>query len=294
MNATDGDTAMAHCASCGKSGDDLKLKACTACKLVKYCGVACQRAHRPRHKRECRKRAAELRDEALFAEPPPREECPICFLMLPLNVTETMYYPCCGKVVCMGCCLAAGQEGHEKCPFCREWNSGKIGVLEKLKARADKGDAMAIFKLGLHYMDGDFGLQRDSQRAFELRLQAGKLGCADGYNTIAFSYFNGDVVEQDTNKAGHYWELAAMGGHAKSRYILGVEEMEAGNYERAIRHWMIAAGSGEDDSLGSIRNCYSDKLVTKDIFEKALRAHQKSTNEMKSDQRDKAVAYLQL
>jgi len=43
------------CASCGKTGaDDVKLKICTACKLVKYCSVECQKNHRPQHKKACK------------------------------------------------------------------------------------------------------------------------------------------------------------------------------------------------------------------------------------------------
>eukprot|EP00571_Detonula_confervacea_P011869 CAMPEP_0172303550 /NCGR_PEP_ID=MMETSP1058-20130122/5081_1 /TAXON_ID=83371 /ORGANISM="Detonula confervacea, Strain CCMP 353" /LENGTH=179 /DNA_ID=CAMNT_0013014413 /DNA_START=179 /DNA_END=718 /DNA_ORIENTATION=+ len=49
---------MSQCAACGKEGDSLKI--CTACRLVKYCNVACQKAHRKNHKRECKKRAAEI------------------------------------------------------------------------------------------------------------------------------------------------------------------------------------------------------------------------------------------
>ena len=49
------------CANCGKQGSDTKLKDCTACRLVKYCGVECQKAHRKQHKKTCKKRAAELK-----------------------------------------------------------------------------------------------------------------------------------------------------------------------------------------------------------------------------------------
>ena len=46
------------CANCGKHGDDtVKLKDCTACRLVKYCGVDCQKAHRKQHKKACKKRS---------------------------------------------------------------------------------------------------------------------------------------------------------------------------------------------------------------------------------------------
>ena len=66
------------CAACGVEGGD-SLKACTACFMVKYCNRQCQIAHRKQHKKECKKRAAEIYDEQLFKEVKP-DECPICFL----------------------------------------------------------------------------------------------------------------------------------------------------------------------------------------------------------------------
>ena len=48
------------CANCGKHrSDTVKLKDCTACRLIKYCGVECQKAHRKIHKKACKKRSAE-------------------------------------------------------------------------------------------------------------------------------------------------------------------------------------------------------------------------------------------
>ena len=70
--ATNKDNDVSVCANCGKEGTD--LKSCTACKLVKYCNRDCQIAHRPQHKKECRKRVAELHDEKLFKQPPPEED----------------------------------------------------------------------------------------------------------------------------------------------------------------------------------------------------------------------------
>ena len=69
------------CAACGKKEDeDNNLKACTACKMVKYCNRDCQIAHRRQHKKACKKRAAAVQEEALFEQPPPNEDCPVCFL----------------------------------------------------------------------------------------------------------------------------------------------------------------------------------------------------------------------
>jgi len=91
------DDIMPKCEASGKGGDD--LKGCTACKLVKYCDASCQRAHWPKHKKECKKRASELHDEALFKKPPPRDECDICMLTLPMHPSEQKYQPCCGKLL---------------------------------------------------------------------------------------------------------------------------------------------------------------------------------------------------
>ena len=87
--AVDGDEA---CANCGKQGSDVvKLKNCTACRLVKYCGVDCQKAHRKQHKKACKQRAAELRDEQLYSQGLERHQgdfCPICTLPTPLPMDE--------------------------------------------------------------------------------------------------------------------------------------------------------------------------------------------------------------
>ena len=98
------DIVLSVCANCGKEGSN--LKSCAACKLVKYCSRDCQQAHRPQHKRECKKRAAELHDEKLFKQPPPKEDCPICFIRLPMLKTGCRYMTCCGKDICSGCAHA--------------------------------------------------------------------------------------------------------------------------------------------------------------------------------------------
>ena len=90
------------CANCGKDGGN-GLKACTACKLVKYCNRNCQIAHRSKHKKACRKRASALHDIELFKQLPPNEDCPICLLPLPLLGSGIVYKSCCGKIICCGC-----------------------------------------------------------------------------------------------------------------------------------------------------------------------------------------------
>ena len=98
---------MKSCANCGKgeeaSGD---LKACTACKSVKYCNRECQIVHRPQHKKACKKRAAELHDEELFEQPVLNEDCPVCMIPLP-SLEPGSKYQVCAEIIIMlyGCIL---------------------------------------------------------------------------------------------------------------------------------------------------------------------------------------------
>ena len=103
----------------------------------------------------------------------------------------------------------------------------------------------------------------------------------------------GDGVEQDEKKAKHYWKLAAMEGDTDARHNLGCfEELEAGNMDRALKHFMIAAGGGHTASLEAVKQMYKDREATKDDYAKALRAYQENLVEIKSPQRDEAAAFI--
>ena len=93
--------------------------------------------------------------------------------------------------------------------------------------------------------------------------------------------------------ANHYYELAAMGGNASSRYNIGSSEYRVGNIERALKHQMIAVGSGYSVSLSAIQRMYKDREATKDDYAKALRAYQAYLGEIKSVQRDEAAAAIE-
>ena len=244
------------------------------------------------HKKECKKRAAELRDETLFKQPPPNEECPICLLPLPLEGEKYNFQACCGKELCRGCCYAVEQaSGSRVCPFCRTpGHNSDEEYIARLKERVEANDAKAMCNLGFYYADGRMGLPQDCNKAMEILLRAGELGDAMAYCKIGIIYFIGQGVEKDTKKAKHYYELAAMEGDIMSRQGLACIEYDAGNVARALKHFMIAAGAGYDNSLNTIQEFFMNGLATKDDFEKALRAHKDAADEMKSDQRDAADA----
>ena len=285
------------CANCGKDEDDsIKLKTCTACKMVKYCSRDCQITHRPQHKKECKKRAKELHDEKLFEEPPPLEDCPICMIRLPSLKAGGVYMDCCGKVICSGCIYAfqsrATKEEDNKCPFCRtpppesdeEW-------VKRNRKRMDMNDPRAIYNLGCCFYQGDNGLPQNYAKALELWQRAGELGGADGYHGIGNAYKEGNGVERNETKAEHYWELAAMGGDGEARHNLGVGEIQKGNINRALKHWMIAVRDGNAQSLESIKNTCEFGFTTKDTYSKALQSYQAYLDEIKTAQRDEAALF---
>ena len=119
------DDSADACANCGNEPSDaVKLKNCTACRLVKYCGVGCQKAHRKQHRKACKLRAAELKDEKLYGqghERPENDFCPICTLPIPFPVNKcSSQSMCCMKRVCDGCEMSAEKRGMRKtCLFCR-------------------------------------------------------------------------------------------------------------------------------------------------------------------------------
>ena len=85
-------TIIVCCTECGNDGG-VSLKVCKACMQVRYCSADCQKNHWPKHKKDCKIRAAELRDEALFKDPPAQEDCSICFLPKPFNLLSCISLP---------------------------------------------------------------------------------------------------------------------------------------------------------------------------------------------------------
>ena len=267
--------------------------------MVKYCNAACKKKHRSKHKKACERRVAELHDEALFKEPPAQEDCPICFLPLPIDTAQITFSSCCGKLICNGCILAIAKEVRgrgkvELCAFCREPNPGSSEEeIQQIKKLMDAGNAYAFYKLaGIYsYADGEMGMPQDFAKAHELFLRAGELGCAEGYYNLGHSYDYGMGVEVDKKKATYFYELAAMNGSVNARHNLGCLEWNdsrAGNYYRACKHFILSARAGDKESLDSVKDGFMNRYVTKDEYANTLRAYQQRHDEMKSEDRDKA------
>ena len=286
------------CASCGIAGvDDVKLKDCDDCDLVKYCSDECRMDHRPQHEEECKKRAAELRDEILFKQPEGTHlgDCPICCLPVSNDPSKSILMGCCSKYICKGCDFANTRrevEGRlqQRCPFCRnalpkteEENN------ELVMKRIEANDPVALCQIGsTKYYEGDY------TASFEYFTRAAALGNAEAHYGLSILYGDGKGVEKDEKKYVHHLEEAAIGGHPGARYNLGSKEERHDRMDRAVKHLIIAAKLGYDTSLESAKSLYKAGLMSKEDFAAALRGHKAAIDATKSPQREEAAAFEKL
>ena len=354
-----GDGQAGVCTNCGRSSDGaggfVKLKNCTACRLVKYCGVECQKAHRKQHKKACKRRAAELKDEtsnrvlpltgtqvriapmkacgacerefpeASYSgeqwgrrqsirrceecvagdnqlvlmkkgrERSEEDECPICKLLLPLDLTHAMFQACCTKLVCNGCVLAARKRGMMRnCPFCRTPTPDEYQFLAMVQKRVDAGDPCAMWHLGSAHEQGhyaEYGAEKDVARAVELYERAAELGIKEAHFSLGVMYDQGAGVDKDTAKAIRHYEAAAMRGHVNARFHVGCVECSAeiGNDDIALQHFLIAAKMGHVESLFNIKEIFTHGLTTRAEYAGAMHWYHRSAKEMRSPDRDEAL-----
>jgi hypothetical protein len=286
---------------------------------VKYCNAICQKKHWATHKKDCKLRAAELRDEALFKDPPSKEDCPICFLPMPSYLISCVplppatistlpfydfardhqelagkamdeYYPCCGKSICKGCVHSFAQSGNDdKCPFC---NSSRDKTDEEdnedLMKRAEVNDATSMNILAGCYQWGKAGFSQDHASAMELYTKSAELGCSKAHSHLGMIYCTGG----DLKKAKFHFEAAAMAGCEVARSNLGGLEAQSGNLERAIKHWTIAASAGHCIAMHNLLVYLKKGFVRRESIDSTLAAYNNSCAEFRSEARDACIQIM--
>jgi TPR repeat protein len=304
------------CADCGKEegeGGAVSLKICKACMLVKYCNAECQLNHWPKHKTVCKLRAAELRDEALFKDPAPKEDCPICFLPMPklllscvslpdATITSVpihdfveaneglkkedmeLYYPCCGKSICKGCMHSFNQSGNNsKCPF---YNADRYKTaeehVEEIRKRVEANDPNSMCLLACIYHMGLHGIQQDNAKAKELYARSADLGHSEAHCQL------GSIYRERGNlkKAKFHYEAAVMAGFEEARFLVGGLEAKSGNIERAIKHLTIGAAAGDYDAMQTLKTFFERGFVSRESIDSTLAAYNNSCAEFRSEARD--------
>ena len=252
-------------------------------------------------------RAAKENEEhisELFAPPPPREECPICMLPLPIDDGNVLYVSCCSALLCCGCYGAnwrSIEKTNEKnakrkvplvkllCPFCREPDLTTTDEhLTRLEKWVDRDNARAMYALAGRYVTGK-KVPRDSRKALELYIRAAEFDStsANAYYQIYVHYSDGIVVSKDVKKERIFMEIAARKGNPTARHDLAIDELGRGNLELAIKHMHIGAAAGWQGPLDTLkRECLNGNLSHEELM-KAYRAFQAARDAEKSKERDR-------
>jgi len=335
MSNTEEEVAGRICANCGSI--EGKLRRC--CGDIFYCNVTCQKKHRKIHKLLCEntsfsnnknKKKAPAADtgggvfdvtgmsKALavddgydsFAdedseidlenyELPPRDDCPLCMLPMPIDNRKIEYMICCGKQLCRACSLDHAtnsiQRGIDvdnwaKCVFCR---GDRVKGIDELKEAATKrGDKEAIFMLATSYETGQYGCPINYQKAVELYHKATKLGSANAAHTLGSSYMNGDIVRMDKDKAKRLLCRAAKGGSIGSLHQLGCMKFQEGNNLDFFPYLFTAAELGWKGSLDTIKNLHDYGLVSEEDYKLTVKGYQDAMEKEQSGSRDRVVARM--
>ena len=216
-------------------------------------------------------------------------DCPICCLPLPLYMSKTTMMGCCSKVICKGCICATAIREKEmrlehKCPFCREPAPSTDEEDERRRMkRIEANDPVAMCHEGtIQYEKGDY------RNAFEYYAKAAALGNTHAHYRLSIAYHDCEGVEKDERKRIYHLEKAAIAGHPLARYELGAYEWNNNhNDDRAVKHWVISATQGEDDSIKALMKAYKMGSVCKEDLAAALRAQKAAVDATKSPQREK-------
>jgi len=122
---------------------------------------------------------------------------------------------------------------------------------------------------------------------------ASELGFAEAHNNLGVAYRDGEGVEKDEDKAVYHFEKAAICGNPDARHNLAAIEEKNGNIERSVKHLIIAANLGYENSMKALWTHYSWGNITKEDLEATLRTHHAAIKEMESPEREAAEAWLQ-
>jgi TPR repeat protein len=206
------------------------------------------------------------------------------------NKVMEEYFSCCGKSICTGCVHSFRKSGNMKCPFCNYDGRGKTDeeIVEDLMKRVEANDAGATYVLGSYHYHGQYGLHQDEKKATKLWIQAAELGISKAHIALGKLYHK----RGDLKKAKFRYEAAAMAGDEDARFNIGYIEFNSGNADRGLKHWKIAASSGNYAAMNFIRKFFEDGVVSRESIDSTLIAFNKSCVEMRSEVRDAAIRFF--
>ena len=146
------------------------------------------------------------------------------------------------------------------------------GSLDKLKKKAEQGDAAAQNDLGFAYYKGD-GVEQDYENAELWFLKAADQGFAEAQNNLGDLFYYGVGVDKNYDKAAEWYAKSAEQENAEGQLKLGFcyqkgLGVEQSN-EKAVELYEKAAGQGYAEANAYLGYCYKKGLGVDLDYEKA-------------------------
>lgn len=133
---------------------------------------------------------------------------------------------------------------------------GAEADLNKLKARAEGGEAQAQFEMGLVFERGLLGQPKDLAQAFQWYAAAAPQGHVSAQNNLATLYTRGKGVEKNYPEAVKWYRVAAMSGNDGAQNNLGwMYQNGLGvpkDYQQALTWYLKAAESGNSSAQNNL------------------------------------------
>jgi len=231
--------------------------------------------------------------------PPSRDECPICFIPLPIDDKSTCYRPCCGKIICKGCIADqiqmfirdSGDEMQEEmikaldqCMFCRTNMYGKSDELNRAAAENNRPEGM--FRVGQLYLADE-----KKQEGIKWLKRATVLGCGKAAEKIGDLHLEDENSDIHETQACFYFNKAAELGRVQAYVKLGNIELDRGWVASAMNNYRKAAICGIKDPglVQVLKRGFMVGYITREEYFSTLYKHYKANDEMNSKSRKRAL-----
>ncbi len=129
-------------------------------------------------------------------------------------------------------------------------------TISSLLSRAEAGDALAQYELGLCYLAE--GEEQDLSQAVLWLRKAAEAGVAGAQYDLGIAYQYGEAIPEDANEAVKWWRKATEQGHPKALFNMGWcyfhEYGVPFNPDEGIKYFRCAAAQGDEGALEYILN----------------------------------------
>ncbi|HKW31243.1 MAG TPA: tetratricopeptide repeat-containing serine protease family protein [Verrucomicrobiae bacterium] len=132
-------------------------------------------------------------------------------------------------------------------------------LFEETRAKAEKGDAIAEYNLGVMYENGQ-DVSRDYTEAMKWYRKSAGQGYLDAQNNLGGMYFKGEGAPQDFVEAAKWYRKVAIRGDAGGQYNLGLMYYKGQgvpqDYVEAAKWYRKAANKGLIQAQASLGPMY--------------------------------------